>query len=831
MFRKWTSILQPVDQGIIRHGSAWIERVERLSGWSKKLGERVIYKWSLLHLIMGFLLGRAFILQELSPFAVPYMAVMFFLRREKVFYIGLATVLGASTHSADLGWMTLISLLLTGMILLTLERRQKVELAYTPIVALASLFVSHSAYDYFAGMTTGYDLFMNGVEAVLAMILTLIFIQSLPVLTFQKHQTQLKSEEVVCLIILLASVMTGTVGWYIQGVSVEHILSRFLVLIFAAVGGGTIGAAVGVVTGLILSLADVNAIFQISVLAFSGLLAGLLKEGGKIGAVSGMFLGSAILSFYSGGRGEILQSVQETIVATVIFLLIPRAGLTYIARYIPGTPENIQSQQEYLRKIRDITAKKVENFSEVFQQLSRSFLDFTATTRMRPEQKTDLFLSEVTEKTCQKCWKKEQCWDRDFLNIYESMVHMAKLMENQGYIEKHQIPESFQKKCVKTDRVTSVMLQEMESFRQFLQVKKQIQDARRLVGEQLSGVSRVMRDFSREIQQDVEDLDIQQQQIHEALEDLGLSIRHVDVVSLDPGNVEIKVSLPSCFARDECMKIVAPLLSDVLKEHIMVKQEEWLEYADGYCVVTLISAQEYVIDTGVAGAAKGGKLLSGDSYRTMNLGNGKYVLAISDGMGNGERAYIESSATLELLQQLLKSGIDETLTLKTVNSVLSLRSTDEIFATVDLAMIDLNSAETQFIKFGSTPSFIKRGDEVISVNGGNLPIGILKEIDIEVTKERLKPGDLLIMMTDGIYDAPKHTHDKEQWMKRIISEFETDDPQALADCLLEKVIRYHHGEIHDDMTVLVARIDRHLPEWGAIHLPGFDRIERPGVVS
>ena len=37
-------------------------------------------------------------------------------------------------------------------------------------------------------------------------------------------------------------------------------------------------------------------------------------------------------------------------------------------------------------------------------------------------------------------------------------------------------------------------------------------------------------------------------------------------------------------------------------------------------------------------AAKGGELLSGDSYSTLELGNGKFAVAISDGMGNGERA-------------------------------------------------------------------------------------------------------------------------------------------------------------------------------------------------
>ena len=62
---------------------------------------------------------------------------------------------------------------------------------------------------------TLYELMMAGVESSLGFILTLIFLQSLPLLSISKRRQSLKTEEIVCLIILLASVMTGTIGWSI----------------------------------------------------------------------------------------------------------------------------------------------------------------------------------------------------------------------------------------------------------------------------------------------------------------------------------------------------------------------------------------------------------------------------------------------------------------------------------------------------------------------------------------------------------------------------------------------------------------------------------------
>ena len=138
--------------------------------------------------------------------------------------------------------------------------------------------------------------------------------------------------------------------------------------------------------------------------------------------------------------------------------------------------------------------------------------------------------------------------------------------------------------------------------------------------------------------------------------------------------------------------------------------------------------------------------------------------------------------------------MDEKLAIKSVNSILLLRSPEEIYATVDMALIDQYTAETTFMKIGSTPSFIKRGQEVILVSASNLPIGIIQEIEVDLVTIQLQPGDIVIMMTDGIYDAPGYAVNKELWMKRIIQEIERDDPQDMADCLLESDT-YQQNEI------------------------------------
>ena len=70
-------------------------------------------------------------------------------------------------------------------------------------------------------------------------------------------------------------------------------------------------------------------------------------------------------------------------------------------------------------------------------------------------------------------------------------------------------------------------------------------------------------------------------------------------------------------------------------------------------------------------------------------------------------------------------------------------------------------------------------------------------------------------------------------MKRLIQEIESkDDPQDLADCLLESVIRYQQHEILDDMTVVVGKV-KSISALNGPHCVclASNRMERPRTVS
>ena len=44
----------------------------------------------------------------------------------------------------------------------------------------------------------------------------------------------------------------------------------------------------------------------------------------------------------------------------------------------------------------------------------------------------------------------------------------------------------------------------------------------------------------------------------------------------------------------------------------------------------------------------------------------------------------------------------------------------------------------KFLKIGSTPSFVKRANNILKIEASNLPMGIIEDVEVDVVGEQLK---------------------------------------------------------------------------------------------
>ena len=187
----------------------------------------------------------------------------------------------------------------------------------------------------------------------------------------------------------------------------------------------------------------------------------------------------------------------------------------------------------------------------------------------------------------------------------------------------------------------------------------------------------------------------------------------------------------------------------------------------------------------------------------MELPGGRQGVALSDGMGSGEKACRESTLVIELLEELLEAGFPEKTAIQMINTTLVMGREEIHFSTIDMSVFDLYSGVCELIKAGASSTFIKKGDQVEHLSSTSLPIGVLHTIEIDSVKRKLGDGDFVIMVTDGIMDALP-VGEQDILLETIIRGTVMNNPREMAHHILEQVLNWTGELPMDDMTVLVV---------------------------
>lgn len=777
----------------------------------------VVMRPSLLF-IVAVLLGRASIAHIVNPFGLAFFVALTELLGSRRSLPALGAILGAYFAG---GWG---AMLLLGAAFLVYRLCRKAMFFRRPpdihwLPFLAGLVDAAMRVATISGPWNRYDIFIALSEGALVVILSFIFLQCVPLCLGQTGARKLRNDQVISLIIFVGSVITGLTGLQIHGIALTDVTIDFIVITLAVTGGVGVSTTAAIVVGILGLLNEAGSVGDVAVLGFAGLLAGTMKEAKRFW-VGIAFIGSiGILSVTMQPSWlNVVDAMAAAAVAAVLVMMLPRSFLAHLSAYIPGTAEYQVSEQQQARRVRTLLSDKINQLGGVFDELSATFAESGETEWTATRKLVDEAVAGAARSVCSTCPRRAKCWDQEGLATYQAIVHTVARLE-QGKGNGHvAATEELKERCIRLDPMLGVLRRNIELTDRDAKWLHKLQEQSGLVSAQLSGVAKVIRQVAKQVEVDNQTTLSGEEQILGALEQLGLYVDSVRIVNLDAGKVEIEVTQPSQGAYENSVRMIAPMLSGIVGENITVSQLD--SNGNGPCTSVFSSARLFDVETAVTNVAKDGRMVSGDSHTAIDLDNGRFALAVSDGMGNGERAHRESSAALELLKKLLKAGFDEQLAIQTVNSTLLLRSREEIFTTLDMALIDLYCAKAEFLKIGSAPSFLKRGNEVRAISGSNVPIGILQDIEVQAIEEQLCVGDLLILMSDGVYDAAKHVYDQEDWLKRQIERLEVDEPQDIADTLVENAIRINHGQIADDMTVLVAVVRSHQPEWAAIRVPG-----------
>jgi stage II sporulation protein E len=365
-------------------------------------------------------------------------------------------------------------------------------------------------------------------------------------------------------------------------------------------------------------------------------------------------------------------------------------------------------------------------------------------------------------------------------------------------IELAELPEDFSDRCLRIERFEDALTRNYTNFLSEISAEKRVSEMRELVAEQMNGIADMLSELADEFQT-AQKYDVEMAaRVSSALKDLDLTADECSCVVDRFGRMTVEVRLsqppeiPINRARilerlqNVCDRdFEPPEINKVGKIHYITATEKAVLSVD--CACTQLT--------------QGKNQHCGDTCRYFFDGRGRLVALLSDGMGSGGRAAVDSAMTVGLAERLIKAGFGYDCTLRLVNSAMLYKSTDESLSTLDISCIDLFNGRTELMKAGAAPTIVRRNGRTGRAECKSLPAGILHEVGFDRAVVTLKEGDVLVMMSDGA------SFDGTDWICAEIEAFEGDAKQ-LSERLATVARRRRHDGHDDDITVFAAVVEK-----------------------
>lgn len=671
-----------------------------------------------------------------------------------------------------------------------------------------------------------YDLFLSLVTGAVTYIFYKIFANSLIVISEFDIKKAFTVEEVVGASLMLSIATCAFGELSIFGFDIKTVLSIFIVLVLGWKKGILIGGASGITIGAVLGIIGNGEPALIASFAVSGMIAGILSRFGKIGVILGFIAGNILIAYVTNGNTVAIIYLKEIVIASLGLLLVPKKVQINIEDFFErnlclpvGSAYNLEDKED--------TIYKLNTVSETISEMSRTYKEIDNSSHKEEYNTYDskeAFIKEVEAKMEDR---KDNILYEDLVNDEENLTsEIFDLLSENGNIDKDDILKLLENRNeyvvgfddfdtnmkVEEDIKSAVrLINEIYKIGKINNLWKQrINENKKAISSQLSGVSKAISHVANSIKYSSPDFEEEKKEIILLCAQKEIQVLDINVKKEKSGRYIVNLYKDSCKEDEDCkIEEIEKIISNVLKEEIVLQREVCgKEEKQKLCKQIYMSKDKFSLQIGIAHDKKQGSPISGDYSTQTRLDDGKYLIALSDGMGSGPEARKSSQIAVKMLSRMLSSGFDKDTSMELINSSMYINSKEDTYATLDVAVLDLFAGNMEFMKNGACPTFIKNKKEVHVLKSISLPAGILENIDMVVYDKDLNDGDIIVMCTDGILESNAEYANKEVWIKNILEEIETDNVQKIANILLKESIDNNFGNAKDDMTVIVCKIKK-----------------------
>lgn len=747
--------------------------------------------------VMGVIVARA-VIYDMNPLAIGYFTAVLMTKGSGTLgligiTIGIATVMPV-THILKY-LLTMVTTMLFMEIPLVKNRKIPRLIRY---IAPSTILVIYSLMDVAAGGINDWYIILSLLEGIIAIVSATLFREGLGFVMESKRGYKMNNEQMVSMAVIVAVIIYGFPEFSSAYITPVETVIYFIILFFTYKYGVGQGAITGAVCGLSLSLKGGN-ISDTAMLTMMGVITGTFREMGKIPTAAVYMISAALMGYLNSDMELSIQQIGALVSSVVIFLLLPKK-LLYRVDIAGGLSRQEMLSAENLKKI---AKTKMGVFSDSFLKLSRT-LDTIAEKQGRIEEKEiNRMFEDISEKLCKNCSNCSNCWDNNLEETYKATCSLFEVAERNGFIGIEDIPSKFLSDCICVDDFIKETNRSFEIAKLNHLWQSRVAESREVIAEQLKGVSSVIKEITDDIYTSNEIPRGEEEKIIKALKSNHIFAK--DATIYERGDKRKEVYLRAACKRGKVFtaKEAAVIIGNAIGRPFRVSEKSKYVINKNFQDFIFVEDTKFKVLTGVARAMK--ENVSGDNFSIMKLENGDMMAALADGMGTGKEAGDESETVMSLLEQMIEAGFKAEMAIKLINSSLVLKSDRQTFSTIDLSIINLFTGMCEFIKIGAAATFIKRENWVETITSTTLPIGMFGNVDYDTVTKKLYEDDIVIMVTDGVLDCIPDD-DKEGYMEKLIMEINSNNPQEIANRILDRTLVMSNYIPKDDMTILITGI-------------------------
>ncbi len=660
----------------------------------------------------------------------------------------------------------------------------------------ASIAILQLVYSFITGALFT-DLFNILSSIVICGIIYLVMATGLNVILNVRNGFVYTKEESIMMMVTLAMILSILNPIALWGFKVLEIIALVTILIYGWGNGALLGATTGLMMGLTYSCLCETSMSFVVAMAFSGFISGFLRRFGKLAVIVPFIIGNIYIIYNGLGSSHISIIVCETLIASVVLFFMPK----FIERKLDNLfdlGKGLEAVRNNLLSPTKEAKEKIGAVSEVFESLS----EITVPTNKETEKETadvikKYILGYVNNK-CISCSDMDECIDKE--NLDETAQFLAEKLENGEPIEH----EMLKFDCKHSKQIIDDIYNMYTNMRITRVLKLRELENTEKVAKQYREVSKLLDNIANDLKEGALVKDASQQKLRDELKFAGYNV-YEDEFEKTEDLTEYTFVTDILTNIDKQKKIIVELASNILEQSMTIKLILNISKTEK-SKIKLISTPKYSISTEIVSENKTGEEVSGDTYLQTELNDLRKLTVISDGVGSGEDASKSSTAVVNMLDRLLSGGFSEEKAIEIVNNIVKLKGEDELYASLDAAIINQRNGECYFIKLGAAPTYLIADGKVVVITSNSIPVGLVEDNEFVPVCKKLKEGDFVIQVSDGI--VPEGSDINNNYLKNYLLTCDySKSAKLIAQEIKEILYLNNGGTLEDDATVIVNKIE------------------------